>query len=175
MWGNPNITTQHLSERGGTDCCNLLLKHKSLGSLEPWNSWKSQQQDGTRMTDSLQDHDAVHTMHNQVFSEVPCDSSSSPRRYHSTCWGLTGLGAGNSMTPRLGCHLLNHHHCYPWQFGDIATEFETKAATPEVFKLCRISNHKFKRLNLEIMSSAAPEGVKSAVSQQLIPKKDRFD
>lgn len=100
---------------------------------------------------------------------------SSPRRCHSTCWGLTGLGAGNSMTPRLECHLLNHHHCYPWQFGDLATEFETKAATPEIFKLCRISNHMFKCLNLEITSLAAPKGVTSAVSQQLIQKKDRFD
>lgn len=35
---------------------------------------------------------------------------------HSTCWGLTGLGAGDYMTPRLECHLLNHHQRCLWQF-----------------------------------------------------------
>lgn len=79
----------------------------------------------------------------------PLGSPSSPRRYlprqcrhsHSTCWGLTGLGAGNDVTARLEWHLLNHHRCYPWQFGGLATEFGIKAVTPVIFKLCLISNH----------------------------------
>lgn len=99
------------------------------------------------MNDSLEDPAAVHTMPSLVFPEVPCGSPSSPGSWwhgRSTCWGPTGLGAGNNVTARLECHLLSHHHCYPWHSGGSATGVQIKAATPEIFKLCLICNHMFK-------------------------------
>lgn len=91
------------------------------------NSWKSQQEDGTRVTDSLQDQGAVHTMRSQVCLEISCGSPSFPPprcllshswSSHSACGGLTGLNTGNYVTPRLECHLLHHHHRCLWQCDD---------------------------------------------------------